>query len=256
MDFFLRIKFTGFDNKIQAGDFLLSPSMNTNSIILALTLGKMDIRVTTLEGWRVEEIALKLNQELALPEIEFLKYAKEGYMFPDTYLIPRDATSAAIVKIFEENLYRRVTPSLTENLKLNGLSFRQSIVLASLVEREGKSNSDKPIIAGILLNRLKKNWPLQVDATVQYALGYQAENKSWWKKTLDEEDKSIDSPYNTYKNVGLPPLPICNPGLLSITAVALPQKTDYMYYLHDPKGEAHYAVSFEEHNQNITKFLK
>ena len=96
---------------------------------------------------------------------------------------------------------------------------------------------------------------LQADATLQYALGYQSDEKSWWKKVLYNEDKLVNSPYNTYKNVGLPPKPISNPGLASINAVAHPQDSDYFYYLHDPSGGVHYARTLDEHNENINKYL-
>jgi UPF0755 protein len=98
--------------------------------------------------------------------------------------------------------------------------------------------------------------PLQTDATLQYALGYQPQEKSWWKKVLYDDDKKVKSTYNTYQNQGLPPGPIANPGLSSIKAVVNYKKTEYLYYLHDPQGAAHYAVSLEEHNQNIATYLK
>jgi UPF0755 protein len=130
------------------------------------------------------------------------------------------------------------------------------ITLASIIEREGQTNEDRPVIAGILMNRLEAGWPLQADATLQYALGYQSKDKTWWKKTLYDEDKKINSPYNTYANPGLPPGPISNPGLASIQAAIYPKKTDYWYYLHDPAGGVHYAITLEEHNANIAKFLR
>lgn len=256
ISFFLRIKLMGFDNKIQAGNFLLSRSMNAGTIITQLTHGKLDLKITTLEGWRDEEIAAKLTETLEIPQSDFLKIAKEGYMFPDTYLVPQDASIGAIVKMFEDNFDKRVTPDLRLAIKQQGLTFDQGIILASLVEREGVSDADRPVIAGILLKRLQKNWPLQVDATIQYALGFVPLEKSWWKKELNEEDKKIDSQYNTYQNVGLPRTPICNPGLSSIQAVANPKESDYFYYLHDAKGEAHYAQTLDEHNANIEKYLR
>jgi UPF0755 protein len=129
------------------------------------------------------------------------------------------------------------------------------MVLASIVEREGRTDEDRPVIAGILLKRLNSDWPLQADATLQYALGYQAFEKSWWKKALTVEDKKIRSPYNTYLNAGLPPAPISNPGLSSIRAVVYPTVSPYWYYLHDPQGRVHYATTLEEHEQNIASYL-
>jgi UPF0755 protein len=112
------------------------------------------------------------------------------------------------------------------------------------------------MIAGILLNRIKLGMPLQVDATLQYALGYQPFEKTWWKKDLTDDDKKTDSLYNTYTNVGLPPGPIANPGLASIKAAIYPTASDYLYYIHDKTGTIHYAKTIEEHNANVQKYLQ
>lgn len=253
--FFLLVRLRGYDNKLQAGDFRLSPQMSLPEIIEEMTHGTLDVWVTTLEGWRIEEIALLLTQKLAIPEQEFLKYAKEGYMFPDTYLLPKDASGEAVARIFLKNFDNRVRVEIANEFKKNNLSFAEGITLASIVEREGNSDSDRPVIAGILLKRLADGWKLQADATVQYALGYQADEKSWWKKEITNFDKEINSSYNTYLNVGLPPEPIANPGLAAIKAVAYPVPTQYAYYLHDKSGKAHYAETNAGHIQNINKYL-
>lgn len=253
--FFLKVKLLGIDAKLQAGDFRLNQAMDVEEVVQALTHGTLDVWITTLEGWRSEEIALQLAQELQIPESQFLKVAREGYMFPDTYLIPKDASAGAVVQIFENNFDQRVTGDIRARITSHGLTFEQGIILASIVEREGRTDTDRPQIAGILLKRLQNDWPLQVDATLQYTLGYQSQEKSWWKKMLYDEDKKIKSPYNTYVNLGLPPAPIANPGLSSIRAVAFPQETSYWYYLHDASGQIHYAETIEEHNVNIAAYL-
>jgi UPF0755 protein len=158
--------------------------------------------------------------------------------------------------MFLDNFNKKVTPQMREDAKKTGLTFAQTITLASIVEREGKTDSDRPMIAGILLNRIKLGMPLQVDATLQYTLGYQPFAKTWWKKELSVDDKKINSPYNTYANVGLPPAPIANPGMASINAAMYPTSSDYLYYLHDKTGTAHYAKTIEEHNANIQKYLQ
>lgn len=254
--FFILVKFLGIERQLQAGDFRLTRSMDARTIALELTHGILDQWITTLEGWRSEEIAARVAKDLDIPEQEFLKFAKEGYMFPDTYLIPRDATSAGIVEMFKENFDKKVTDQMRQDAAKTGLSFEEVIILASIVEREGKTAVDRPIIAGILLKRLKNDWPLQADATLQYALGYQALEKTWWKKSLTDADKKIRSPFNTYENPGLPPHPISNPGVESISAVIYWKDTPYWYYLHDPAGGVHYAETLEEHNANITQFLQ
>ena len=254
--FFLYVKFAHLDQSIQAGDFRLSPVLDMYATAQALTHGSLDVWITLLEGWRVEEIALKLAQELAIPEAEFLKVAREGYMFPDTYLLPRDATASGVVAVFEKNFADRVTAEIRQSIEDQDLTFAEGVILASIVEREGQTESDRPVIAGILLNRIHLGMPLQADATLQYALGYQPAEKSWWKKTLYNEDKEVNSPFNTYAHVGLPPAPISNPGLAALTAVASPTETDYLYYLHDGDGVAHYAATLDEHNTNVSRYLQ
>ncbi len=145
---------------------------------------------------------------------------------------------------------------MRKDAQATGLSFNDVIILASVVEREGRTDEDRPVIAGILLKRLKADWPLQTDATIQYALGYQPFEKSWWKKFLSADDKKIKSPYNTYIHQGLPPGPIANPGLSSINAVISLKETSYWYYLHDPKGVAHFGVTLEDHEKNIATYLQ
>ncbi len=253
--FFLLIKFLKIDNDLQAGDFRLNRAMDATAIAHELTHGIVDVWVTTLEGWRSEEIASKLNKELDIPESEFLRYAKEGYMFPDTYLIPHTATSAAIVQLFLDTFNKKITSQMRLDAQKTGLSFDQIITLASIVEREGRTDDDRPVIAGILLKRIKAGWPLNADATLQYALGYQSAGKTWWKKEITSADKLINSPYNTYTHPGLPPAPIANPGVASIKAVIYATDTPYWFYLHDDKGVAHYAKTIEEHGENIAKYL-
>jgi UPF0755 protein len=254
--FYVLVKILGIERQIQAGDFRLNRAMNAKDVAVELTHGITDQWVTSLEGWRDEEIATKLSKDLNIPEVEFLKYSKQGYMFPDTYLIPQNATSGAVAQIFLDNFDKKVTTQMRTDATKSGLTLDQVLVMASIVEREGRSAQDRPIIAGILLKRLKADWPLEVDATLQYALGYQAGDKSWWKKYLTDEDKKINSPYNTYLNPGLPPTPICNPGLESIKAVIYPTASDYWYYIHDTSGTVHFAKSIQEHNANVTKYLQ
>jgi len=254
--FYLLVRFFGTDGQIQAGDFRLNKSMDAKTIASELTHGMLDVWVTTLEGWRDEEIAMELSKDLNIPEKEFLQEAQEGYMFPDTYLIPKDATTGVVVSMFRANFNKKVTPEMLNALTKEGMTKDELVTIASLVEREGRTSTDRPIIAGIFLNRLRRNWPLQVDATLQYALGYQQREKTWWKKELTDEDKKFDSPYNTYLNSGLPPTPIANPGLEAINAVIYPQVTDYMFYLHDKTGVAHYAKTIEEHLKNIRAYLQ
>lgn len=254
--FFLVVKQKGVETAIQAGSFRLSPTMSVFEIVDELQHGTQDIWVTIPEGWRSEEIALELTQKLSIPEQEFLKYAEEGYMFPDTYLFPQEASASAVTTIMRKNFDKKVTEDIRSGIEHQGISLEDGITLASIVEREGRTNDDRPVIAGILLKRLKSGWTLDVDATIQYALGYQPAEKKWWKRSLTHEDKAIISPFNSYKTVGLPPHPISNPGLASIKAVAFPVSSDYWFYLHDTEGGIHYGKTIEEHTKNINTYLR
>lgn len=254
--FFVYIRLSGIAPKIQAGNFRLSKSMNVYQISQALTHGTSDIWVTIIEGLRKEEVAQIFSQQMTIPEGEFLKFAKEGYMFPDTYLIPKNSSAEAIVEMIIANFDKKVSPDIIEIGKQQGLNLNEILTLASIIEREVKEDKDRVIVAGILLKRLREGWPLQIDATIQYALGYQPKEKTWWKKELTEEDLKIDSSYNSYINVGLPPGPISNPGLASITAVVKPQKSQYWYYISDLNGKIHYSETDEEHQANIDKYLR
>ncbi len=254
--FYFIVKKQSAEKKIQAGDFRLSPSMTTFEIIEELQHGTLDTWITIIEGLRKEEIAEIITKKFNISEVDFIKKAQEGYLFPDTYLIPTKADSLMILKIMEENFTKKFS-SLKNKIKELKLTEDQAVTLASLVEREARDPQDRPVVAGIILKRLREDWPLQIDASIQYALGYQLNEKTWWKKNLTVEDLKIESPYNIYKNTGLPPGPICNPGLSSLEAVANANiNTPYWYYLSDKSGKMHYGKTLEEHNENISKFLQ
>lgn len=242
--------------KIQAGSFHLSPSLTPYEIVTNLIHGTDDVWLTFPEGWRKEEYARRLEANLEnFDSQEFLALTGnlEGYLFPDTYLLPKLASPSAVIKILTDNFEKKV-----------GSVSKEVLILASIVEREAKYDQDRPIVAGILIKRWQRNWPLQADATVQYALANkqfdnltigQLGNFNWWPK-ITKDDLEINSPFNTYKYKNLPPTPICNPGVAAIKAVLNPTQTDYWYYLSDKNGVVHYAKTLEEHNQNIAKYLK
>lgn len=244
-------------DQIQAGDYRLSPSMSAYEIAKELTHGTLDRWITIIEGWRKEEIADKVAAEFKIPAIEIINNSNEGYLFPDTYLIPKDATSGALIEILENNFKNKFNDQLKLKISKLGLTELEAITLASIVEREARFEQDRVEVASILLKRLNEGIPLQADATVQYALGYQADQKSWWKRSLTFEDLRINSIYNTYVNPGLPPAPISNPGLSSLKAVANAKpKTPYLFYVSDINGKLHYARTLQEHNNNIDRYLK
>ncbi len=255
--FFTVVKQLGIEKKIQAGDFRLSQSMNAYEIARNLTHGTLDVWLQIIEGLRKEEIADKVEDTLGIPEQEFLAEAKEGFLFPDTYLIPKDATSGAVHTILKNNFDVKFTDEIKQRGARLGLTPEEIIIVASLVEKEGRTDEDRPEVASVILKRLGIGMKLDIDATLQYALGYQSGEKTWWKKNLTEADKTINSPYNTYTLAGLPPTPICNPGLSSINAVVNANpNTPYLFYLHGTDGKLRLAQTLEEHERNIERYIK
>lgn len=237
------VQLMGKQNKINAGEFRLSPSQNLFDVVETLQKGPVELWVTIPEGLRHEEIAAKFTKGLGKDEAfteEFIALTKdeEGYLFPETYLFPKTVTSQAILNRMKQ----------TFNIKADEGITREQVIMASIIERETKGNAEKPIVAGILYKRIKNDWPLQVDATIQYAKG------SW--EPIYSADKELNSPYNTYKFQGLPPGPISNPGAASLKASVNPEESEYWYYIHDNGGQIHYASTFEEHNANIVKYLR
>lgn len=252
---FILARFGGLSENIQSGDFRLNPSMNLYTVAKELTHGTQDIWIVIPEGLRKEEIALKLAKELSIPESEFNKIAKEGYMFPETYLVSKEATAGALAKLFLNTFNQKVSEKDKAAVNRLNMTFGDVITIASLVEREAKLEQDRPLVASVILNRLRIGMKLDIDATIQYALGYQPKEKTWWKKDLTLEDLDVNSPYNTYKNNGLPPEPICNPGLSAIRAVLNAPDTEYLFYVADKNGNSHFGKNIDEHNLNISKYL-
>lgn len=240
---------------IQAGSFKLSASMSLPTLAMSLTKGRLDSWTKILEGWRNEEIAAVLAKNYSIKEADFLKIAKIGYMFPDTYLFKVNSSASEIVAKMQENFDKKFTVQLQAEAQTQGLTPREAVILASIVQRESGKDSDSAVIASVFLNRLKTGMVLGSDVTIQYALGYDRLDKTWWKKELTDQDLSLVSPYNTRKVGGLPPGPICNPGMASLKAVAEPQVSDYYYFLYGKDGNIHLGKTLQEHNQNQDKFL-
>ncbi len=253
--FLFLAKKMGIEKKIQAGDFRLSKKMTAEEIAQALTHGTVDEWITVVEGLRKEEVAQQLSEQFAVNQISFIEQSKEGRLFPDTYLIPKSATLTTINKLFESTFQKKFAQARAQYPFVKR-SDRDVLILASLIEREAKFSDDRRLIGSIILKRAENDWPLQLDATVQYALGYQRNEKTWWKRDLTTEDLKVDSTYNTYTHAGLPPAPICSPSLDSIRAAfAADMNTPYFYYVSDKTGKVHPAKTLEEHNANIKKYI-
>lgn len=253
----------GLSGSIQAGDFRLRPSLTLEEVAYVLTHGSLDVWLTFPEGWRREEYGRRLSanlEEFSYQAFLDLTEGKEGYLFPDTYLLPKEASPSAVVKIFERNFEKRFSTELKTAAQKAGLTEKQVLILASIVEREAGHDEDRALIAGILLKRWQQGWPLQADATVQYAKANascegEALDCDWWPN-VTKADLQFNSPFNTYLYKGLPSAAICNPGLASIEAVISPQESDYWFYLSDSLGEVHYARTNEEHEENINRYLR
>lgn len=252
--FFLLTRIQGLDKQIQAGDFRINPSMSAQEVANGLTHGTLDIWTTIPEGLRAGEVADLLKTKIPSfseswrPILE----ANEGYLFPDTYLIPRDANINLIVSLMRNNFQTKYDS--VKNTKTTVLTDTQTVIIASIIEREAMFAADRPLVASVFMNRLNLGMVLGSDPTVQYAVGYQTDTKTWWKKDLTADDLLIDSPYNTRKNAGLPPTPISNPGLSAIKAALNPANTDYLYFYSDKKGHLHFGKTLQDHEANIKKY--
>lgn len=268
--FKLYVQLTDKTQKIQAGRFRLSPSYTMTQVVDSLSKGPVELWVTIPEGLRREEVVEKVITALEMPEAqatifreEFLAGTKgmEGMLFPDTYLFPRDATADRVISTMKNTFDKRVDAQMRADIAKSAFSLNQIVTLASLLEREtkGKSEDERPTVAGILYNRLRRGMPLQVDASVQYALSSERCKSQvscdWWP-TITRSDYEYKHPYSTYTNTGLPPGPIANPGISVLKAAVYPTQTDYLYYIHDKNGTIYYAKTLQEHNQNVQKYLQ
>lgn len=250
-------------NDIEPGGYKISKSMDTRKLVTVLTSDPQLKWITIPEGLRKEEIGERLARELHWSDEELNKWNttytameydyREGVYFPDTYLIPTDEkgldTAQRMIIRFNERFSGYPDKFTSKNIK-----WTTALKVASIVQREAAGKEDMPLIAGIIWNRLSNDQPLEIDATVQYARG-KIDDK-WWAPIKAADIQTIDSPYNTYKNKGLPPTPISNPGMDAIDAVLNPTETDCYYYLHDSTRIIHCSKTLEEHEANIEKFLK
>jgi UPF0755 protein len=275
--FRLVIRAREVDTQLEAGDYQLRANMTMDEIITALQHGRpSSVAVTVPEGWRVEQIAVLLSEKGLVDGADFLRLvgegnfdydflqdrppdhrSLEGYLFPDTYQIPLTFTTAQVVDLMLRAFGQRFSPQMRQQAVEAGLTVHEVVTLASIVEREAMVASERPTIASVFLNRLADGMRLDADPTVQYALGYQEGEGTWWKRPLyPEEDMEVESPYNTYRNVGLPPGPICSPGLASLQAVLEPAETDYYYFMAAGDGSHVFARTYEEHLENQSKYQR
>lgn len=236
----------GKEDELKAGEYELSFNMNVPEIIYKLSSGdRIKTTITIIEGWDLKDIKEYLEEQGIKGDLD---QGLEGYLFPDTYEIFPEESLEEIIEKMLANFEDKISP-FEQEIVLQKKTVLEIVTMASLIEKEVRSLEDKKIVSGILWKRLEIGMPLQVDATITYITG---------RKTtkISQEELEIDSPYNTYKYKGLPPGPICSPGLESIEAAVYPQETDYWFYLSTPEGETIFSKTLKEHNQAIAKYLK
>ena len=261
--FRLLVRYGEHGANLKTGHFSISPSSTPQEIIAQLEEGKVLVRkITFPEGLTIEEMGAIVERAQIGTADEFNRMAKTegkqfgdfpadllGYLLPDTYEIPWKCTVRDMVEIMTARFDELARPLVD---KKSPLDLASTVVLASLVEREAQVDSERPIIAGVYINRLAIDMLLQCDATIQFALGKQ-------KEQLLYSDLDIESPYNTYRHPGLPPGPICSPGLAALQAAAHPQKSDYLFYVRNGiknDGSHVFSRTEGEHNAAVNKYLR
>ena len=257
--FRLNVQWQGLANSLQAGEYSFTPDMNMQKMTAMLAKGEVAYQQFTIpEGFTIDQIAALLESKQIANAAKFklaaknyqpfayiaadarVNYKPEGFLFPDTYRVPRGISEEELLRLMIKEFDYYFTAAMRDKAKQLGLTIREVAILASLVEKEAGVEKDRPLIAGVFLNRLKQAMPLQSCATIQYILGFP-------KAELSIKDTELPSPYNTYLNMGLPPGPIANAGMSSIMAVLEPAVTDYLYFVADSKGFHRFSKTYEEH---------
>ncbi|OGJ44122.1 hypothetical protein A3J23_02845 [Candidatus Peregrinibacteria bacterium RIFCSPLOWO2_02_FULL_48_14] len=251
------------DGSLRYGRFVLSSGMTLREIITVLTTqGTGEMAITVLEGWTIEDIDAELV-ELGLAEAGTFKTCAinckfdyvflegngglEGFLFPDTYFIDSaNFTVESFTRTLLENFDAKWTDEMQAAMEAESRSIREMVIVASMIEKEVRTEKDLSLVSGIIWKRLDNDWMLGIDATLLYT-----QNDG----ELSPEDLANDNPYNTRLNTGLPPTAIGNPGLASLQAALVPEISDYWFYLTDDEGDVHYAVTNEEHEANKAEYL-
>jgi UPF0755 protein len=281
--FNILVSLLGYGGILQAGEYEFQPASPVLSVVYRIRRGETSTRsVTVREGWRLEEVADAVAEQgisrdgfiaeararnfafsAARPDgYEFLQDAArnaslEGYLYPATYAIRKADTPRSVIEKMLQAFGNNLTPDIQPAADAAGLSLYEVVTLASIIEREAVVPEERPIIAQVFLSRLRQGIPLEADPTVQYAIAEDpdgVEEYGYWKQELTRADLEYDSPYNTYANDGLPPGPICNPRLDSISAVVHPADTNYLYFVAKGDGSHAFAATLAEHLENVEKY--
>ncbi len=257
------VRWRGWGNRLKPGEYELRPSMSPAQIAQLIAEGRVATSwVTIPEGYTVRQIADLLQERGVADREEFLRLATEegdtfrasfplpknleGYLFPNTYRLPRGTGARpaiqSMVSLLEQEVYQRYRAEIEQS----GFTFHEILTIASLIEREAKVPEDRPLIAAVIRNRLKRGMKLEIDATVLYALGTH-------KSRVLYRDLEVDSDYNTYRRKGLPPGPIANPGIACVEAALRPANVDYLYYVARPDGSHIFTRSLQEHHEAVAR---
>jgi UPF0755 protein len=260
MSFVWLARLRGVDRAVQAGVYEFAPGTGAWDVLTALAEGRIVMnRFTVPEGLALVEIATLAQEKLQLDRATFLAASAdtaalvalgvpggtaEGFLFPDTYRIPEGITPRELVRVMVREFQRRWPPEWQARMDSLGLTLPQVVTLASIVEGEARHDAERPLIAGVYLNRLRRRMPLQADPTVQYAI---LQRTGARKARLFYKDYGTPSPYNTYLHPGLPPGPINSPGHPSLQAVLFPAPTNYLYFVAGPDGYHLFSRTIREH---------
>jgi UPF0755 protein len=263
--FRLLAKMRGQENDVRAGEYRFVPHETEDEVLRALHTGgaQVAVWVTVPEGYTAAQIAGRLQESGVGPADAFARTFSnqsivvagtrtknlEGFLFPSTYLVPVGATATQVANEMTGEFFHQLPGDAAARSRKLHVTVPQAVTVASLVEREAKVEPDRPLIAGVIYNRLRLKMPLEVDATIEYALPEH-------KRELSYSDLKIDSPFNTYMRTGLPPTPIANPGRPSMEAALHPSKTDFLYYVYCGNGRHVFSKTLDQHQANVARCLQ
>jgi UPF0755 protein len=257
----------GEARRLRAGEYRFDRAMTAREVVEKISRGEVyEHKVTFPEGLIIPEMAALYESRGLGTAASFVKAARnphevaafdkqasdlEGYLFPETYSLPRGTPPERLIELMVDRFEEAFPPEHRQAVEARGLTVRQAVVLASLVEKETGRDDERPIVAAVYLNRLRIGMPMQCDPTVIYALRKAGKYKD---NNLRREDLDFDSPYNTYRYSGLPPGPIAAPGRASLEAVANPAPVDYLYFVSRNDGSHVFATTLREHNRNVQQY--
>ena len=264
--FRLAVWLRGAGRRLQAGEYRFDGPMTPGEVVDKIARGDVFLRpVTFREGLTIRQMAAVFEERGLGLQRDFIAAAGngalvreidpdandlEGYLFPDTYTLPRRTTAEQLVARMVARFDKALTPDIRAAAAARGLSIRNLVTLASLVEKETAKPDERPLVAAVYSNRIRIGMGLQCDPTVIYAL----ERAGRYTGNLTRADLQFDSPYNTYRYAGLPPGPIAAPGQASLAAAATPADVPYLYFVSRNDGSHAFAASLDEHNRNVQEW--